>query len=406
MKLLFITQYYRPEIGATPVRLHAIAKELQRQGHSVRVVTGMPNYPTGHIFEGYRGKLSMFECIDDVEVYRAWLYPARGTGLVRLLNYLSFMGAAFPLLLRVSRGMDFIIAESPPPFPAVTALAVSTLTDIPVILNVADLWPEWPMRAGILTNPAVTRPLAWLSAYLYRSVAFINCVTSGIATELRSRYDVAEGKLLYLPNGVDTSLFTPTGPQVKDGRKLFVYAGNHGIYNWPIVIAQAARLLSRKRSDIKFLLVGDGSQKPEVRRYVERFHVDNIELADSVPLEEVPRIYRTAYAALVTYKSNFLSRPAKLLPAMACGLPIVYSGDGEGADLVRAAGCGIVVPPEDPAALARAVERVSDDYHSAVSMGAIGAQLAQSEYSWSSIVTRWVTELSAKSEVRSSTTAN
>src|SRR5438876_2212181 len=94
MRWLILTQYFPPEIGATQVRLAALTKELERLGHDVEVVTGLPNYPTGHVFPGYQRKFHVREEQDGVSVQRVWLYPAVGAGFRRLANYLSFAATA------------------------------------------------------------------------------------------------------------------------------------------------------------------------------------------------------------------------------------------------------------------------------------------------------------------------
>src|SRR5271156_1749250 len=114
MKFLILSQYFPPEIGAAPTRLDALARELTRRGHSVEVVTGMPNYPHGKIFPEYRGSFYRREVRDGVVIYRVWLYPTVGSGVGRVLNYLSFSVLALYAMLRTTRP-DYLFVESPPP---------------------------------------------------------------------------------------------------------------------------------------------------------------------------------------------------------------------------------------------------------------------------------------------------
>ncbi|KYH32823.1 glycosyltransferase family 4 protein [Neomoorella mulderi] len=400
-KFLIWTQYYVPEIGATAIRLHSVARELVRQGYHVCVVTGMPNYPKGQIYPAYRGKFYCCEQIDGVRVHRCWFHPAREVGLGRIFSYLYFIVSTFPVFILLARKVDLIIAEVPPPTVSFGARIALPFSGAKLIVNVSDLWPDWLLSSGLLKPGMVSRLLKLINSFTFSKADFVNGVTQGIINDIKQNYGIPEDKLLFLPNGVDTTLFSYQGPSIRkggidEGQKLFVYAGNHGIYNWPIVIAQAAARLQRRRNDIKFLLVGDGSQKREVVAFCLEHNLTNIEFKAPVPIEEVASLYGKAYAAISTYKKGFLSRPAKIFPAMACGLPLVYSGEGEGANIVKNAACGIVVPPEDPDELARAVERLADDYEMAKNLGNNGFNLVQREYSWSSIVKSWLADLEAK----------
>lgn len=127
-KFLIWTQYYVPEIGATAIRLHSVAKELVRQGYNVSVVTGLPNYPKGQIYPGYRGRFYCCEVVDGIRIHRCWFYPAREVGLGRFLSYLSFIITTFLVFLLLSRKANWIMAEVPPPtvgFGACIALPLS-----------------------------------------------------------------------------------------------------------------------------------------------------------------------------------------------------------------------------------------------------------------------------------------
>lgn len=395
-KFLIWTQYYAPEIGAAAIRLHSVAKELVRQGYDVSVVTGMPNYPRGRIYPDYRRRFYCREEIDGIRIHRCWFYPAREVGLGRFLSYLSFIITTFPVFLLLSRKANWIMAEVPPPTVGFGACIALPFNGAKLIVNVSDLWPDWLLRSGLLKPGVVSRLLRLINSFVFSKTDFVNGVTRGIISDIKQNYGIPEEKLLFLPNGVDTELFRYRGPQIHNGKKLFVYAGNHGIYNWPVVIAQAAARLQGKRGDINFLLVGDGSQKREVVAFCREHNLTNVEFKAPVPIEEVASLYGQAYAAISTYKKGFHSRPAKIFPAMACGLPLVYSGEGEGAEIVKNANCGIVVSPEDPDELARAAEKLADDPEMAENLGNNGFNLVQKEYSWSSIVKSWLADLESR----------
>lgn len=138
-----------PEIGAAQVRLASVIRELVRLGHQVEVLTAMPNYPTGHVFDGYRGKLWLEEDWEGVRVVRTWIYPAMGTGPKRLFNYFSFVLSALGGLLKVQKP-DYIFVESPPLFLSLTGYLASRRFGVPFIFNIADLWPDSVRQLGLM----------------------------------------------------------------------------------------------------------------------------------------------------------------------------------------------------------------------------------------------------------------
>ena len=142
-RILILTQYYSPEVGAPPIRLRAMVSELKRLGCSVSVITGMPNYPVGKIFPGYEGRLTSSEEIDGVPVRRMWLYPAAGRGAIRrIFNYLSFTTTGAIALL-FKGGVDLVFVEAQPVTLALPAFLNRLMRRVPYIYNTPDLQVEY-----------------------------------------------------------------------------------------------------------------------------------------------------------------------------------------------------------------------------------------------------------------------
>lgn len=405
MRFLFLSQYFPPEIGAPSVRLGALVRELKRRGHEVEVVTAMPNYPTGSIFPNYRGKLYLRESWEDIPIHRAWLYPAVGGGLKRMLSYVSFTLMA-SLLIWKARKPDFIFVESPPLFLGLTGWMASRVWGVPMIFNVADLWPDAVRAFGILREGPLLRVAYRLESWIYRQAQFINAVTNGIKDTLIHVKEVPKERILFLPNGVDTNIFKPVEPDEGlrqalglEGKRLVLYAGNHGLAHGLDVALQAACLLRESPPTVQFLFVGDGSEKQRLMKMAEEMGCNNVTFLSPVPPERLNKLYGLASVALVTLKPDPLNegaRPSKLFPAMATATPILYSGSGEGAKLVNAAGAGIVVPPGDPKALAEALLYLLENQTDARDMGLKGRRYVEENLSWEALVDRWLEQLLAR----------
>jgi glycosyltransferase involved in cell wall biosynthesis len=397
MRLVVLTQYYPPEIGAPQTRLAAIVRELVRRGHDVEVVTAVPNYPTGTIAEGYRRRLYVRELRDGVRVHRTWMYASMGRGAARLAGYLSFTVLSVLGLVRCRRPTHVLI-ESPPLFLGVTGIAAARLWRATALLNVADLWPDAAVELGAIPGGPALDAARWLERWLYRHADVVCAATEGLAAAIRSRVDDA-GKVVLLPNGADTDLFRPDAgdPAVLDelglpSDGLFVHAGTMSyIHGLETVIEAAART-----EGVTLALVGAGSNEPELRQLVERLGATNVRFVPPQPLENLARLLPLAAAGVVSVRDipqAMSVRPSKLYPVLASGVPVLYAGQGEGAELLRQAGSGEIVPNGDIEAVRAAFERLRGGDADA---GARGREWVLATLSWRSIIERWLAELARR----------
>ncbi|GIW33099.1 glycosyltransferase family 4 protein [Meiothermus sp.] len=403
MRFLFLTQYFPPEIGAAQVRLASVVRELVRLGHEVEVVTALPNYPTGRIFADYRGKFALEETWEGVRVQRTWLYPAMGTGVRRLLNYFSFAATSLWALLR-ARKPDFIFVESPPLFLSITAFLASRWFRVPFIFNVADLWPDSVRQLGLMKEGPLLRLAAGLERWSYQKATYVTAVTEGIQKILLTEKGLPSHKVVYLPNGVDTTLFRPLPPDQAlakelglEGKKVILYAGNHGYAHGLEVALQAAQHLSNP--DIVLVLIGDGSEKKRLMEMAQEMALRNVRFLDPQPPAYIARLYSLAVAGLSTLRDSPLfemTRPVKIFAGMSCAKPIVYVGKGEGARLIETAQAGLVSPPENPEALARHILQIVDEPQLAQRLGENGRRYVEEHLSWSSLIQSWLESLQPK----------
>jgi glycosyltransferase involved in cell wall biosynthesis len=397
---LIVTQYYHPEAGAPQIRLRALAKELTRLGHRVTVLTGMPNYPEGVIHEGYRGKLSLADKIDGIEIKRIWLYPASGKApFKRLVNYLSFTLHAL-LYLRLVRGKQIVFIEAQPITLALYGLLAQWICKVPYIYNTPDLQVEIAGERAWVGGWLV-RVATWLETFLMRRAYSVATVTHAFIEHFVSTRGIPRERMSFLPNGVDLEHLRPM-PYNNDyaekmgvtGKNVLTYAGTHADYQGLDVILDAAKLL-RDRSDIVFLMVGKG---PERERLIDRAKtegISNVLFKDS-PFEDGSLLMSISYGFIVVLRNIPAAqkmRLSKTFPPLACGVPVIYAGVGESAEIILNNDCGIVVPPENPASLADAVCRLVDEPGRRDAFSMAGRKLVEREFSWNTIVSNWLTQL-------------
>lgn len=401
-RVLVLTQYYAPESGAAPIRLRAVVRELVRLGVEVRVLTGMPNYPTGRIYHGFERRWRMHEHIDGVPVTRVWLYPAAGRGaLRRLLNYLSFTTSSLIALAFQPRA-DVVFVEAQPLTLGVPALLNKWLRGVPYIYNTPDLQVEYAGEDQWVGIRALIACARALEGVLMRQALAVSTVTHAFIEHFHREHGLPRERLTFLPNGADIELLRPlpydealAAALGVDGRTVFTFAGTFAPYQGLEVILEAATLL-RHRRDLLFLMVGDGPVRQPLADEARRRGLDNVRFRPTIPMAEMPALMSVSWAALVVLRKLRIAtkmRLAKAVPPLACGVPLVFAGWGESADLVEREQVGVLVPPEEPQALAHAIERLADDAAGRQAMSVRARALAEREFSWTLIVGNWAKEI-------------
>ena len=390
MRILFLTQYYPPEPGACQNRIAFLARALSRSGHEVTVLTAMPNYPGGSIFEQYRGKFFVSERTDEVPLLRTWLYTSTKAGFVRrLLCYWSFAFLAlFAGLLRAG-SQDVIITESPPLFLGATGLLLSWFKGARHVFNVSDLWPESAVAMGVVTNRRLIKVAVRLEEFIYHRSDLITGQTHGIVGDIRPRSNAVPVALL--TNGIDVEEFDRISNSSRArvraefgiGQEFVLgYFGLHGLGQGLDTALQAASIL-RDRTDILFVFFGDGPEKQDLVRNSERLGLKNVRFFAPQPADKIRDIIRAADASLVPLKNLPLFQgalPSKLFTSMGAGIPVIAAVDGEARELVRTAQAGICVEPENPRELADAVLHLAGEPKLCQTLGTNGFKFVREHY--------------------------
>lgn len=388
MRILYLSQYFPPEVGATQTRAHEMAQGLLAAGHGVTMLTEVPNHPEGIIRPAYRGKFWAREQLEGLDVIRVWVKTAPvKTMRTRLAFYLSYMFNAALAGLLLARGRyDLLYATSPPLFVGGAALALSLLRRIPMVFEVRDLWPESAVALGELRSPRFIRWATWLEERCYARARRIVVVTAGIRERLAAR---GYGKKLALiPNGANTDLFRPrpeAGRALRarlglGERFIALYAGIHGVAQGLETVLQAAQLAP----DVHFLLVGEGPCKADLLRLKDDLRLPNLTMLDAQPRETMPDYLSAADVALVPLRKVEVFQgavPSKMFDAWACGCPVALSIAGEARAILEQAGGGVFVEPEDAAALAAALQGLAGERARCREMGAAGRRFVEARYS-------------------------
>jgi len=358
MRILLLTLYFDPDVGANAVIMTELVEELVAHGNKVTVVTAFPHYAGNVVSSKYKGKIIMKEQLGGIDVIRTYLYtsPMKDRFWVRFLNYVSF-NLLSTLAGIFSGPQDIIFAPSPPLTIGLSAFIIAIFKRIPYIYNVQDINPDVLIKLGILKNPIGIAFSRWLELFVYSQAHHITVLSKGFRKNLRNKM-VPPGKLTIIPNFIDIDFIRPLERENSFRDKfgltdkfVILYAGNLGhSQDLENVLECASKV--KDRGDIQFVIVGNGSCKPLLQETAKQLTVDNVLFIPFQPRQDVPQIYASADISLITLKKGISmdSVPSKAYTIMASGRPIVAAVDtgSDAWNLINDANCGICVPPESP----------------------------------------------------------
>jgi colanic acid biosynthesis glycosyl transferase WcaI len=367
LRILILTQYFWPE----NFRVNDLASDLIARGHEVTILTGLPNYPSGRVFEEYRGDPEKFACFEGAEVIRIPMLP-RGSGSLRLMaNYASFVLSGLTVGAWKLRGRKFdsIFVFMISPITAVLpAILQRRLKRAPLFVWILDLWPETLEAVGVVKSPRLLALVGRLVSYIYRRTDHI-LVQSRAFMDNVLTYAGKEATVSYFPGwaepifqqGTQEIVKAPEVLQYSDSFNV-LFAGNVGeAQDFPAILDAAEALPPDAK--IRILVVGDGRMTPWVEKEVERRGLSNrMVLLGRFTLERMPSFFTSADALLVSLKRDkifAMTIPGKVQSYLAAGVPLLGMLDGEGARVITEAGAGLVSPSGDGAALARNIDTLA-----------------------------------------------
>ena len=348
MKILVVCQYYYPE----PFRLPDLCEEMVQRGHSVTILTGVPNYPMGEIYPGYEKGKKRVEDINGVHVIRTWTYP-RGTGAIkRFLNYFSYPISAWFKAGKLSSDFDVVLVnQQSPVMMCWPAIRYGKKHHKPVIMYCMDLWPASLVAGGVGTNSFIYRMFYRLSRNAYRAMGKILVTSQMFKDYLKEQFGIEESKMSYLPQYAE-GIFEYLKPRNPDGNTNLVFAGNIGTaQSLDTVIDAAAQV-----PEVKVHLVGDGVELERLRDKAGT----NVVFHGRQPLEDMPKYYAMADAMIVSLQADpvlSLTLPGKVQTYMASGKPIIGVADGETKATIEDAHCGYCGRAEDVDELVKNMRR-------------------------------------------------
>jgi glycosyltransferase involved in cell wall biosynthesis len=393
MRILYISQYFPPEAGATQIRAYEMARNFVRKGHLVTMIAEIPNHPSGIIPQEYRGKL--YERVEEegIDIIRIWIKatPVKNT-LNRMIFYLSFMFSSILAGIFIARKeYDLIYASSPPLFVGVSGLVLSYIKSTPLVFEVRDLWPESAVQLGEISSNWLITWATQMENACYRRAERIIVVTQGIKQQLIDR-SIPADKIALITNGTNTEHFKLRPDQRNlirkklklENRFIIAYPGILGIaYNFDLIF-QAATALAEE-TEVHFLIIGDGPQKAEIAKTLINKSFPNITLLHEQSYDAIPGYLSASDLIIIPLKNNQFftgTLPVKMFDAWACQRPIILCCvEGEASQLVIDAEGGLVTNPDNAEELVSAIRFLYQSPDLCESMGKSGRNYTVKNYS-------------------------
>ena len=399
MKILILTQYFPPEVGAPQNRLYELAVRLKEKGAEITVMTAMPNYPQMEIHKVYLGKRICIEEMDGMKIIRSGIYVSKKKGMIRRLrNYFSFVISSYFAVKKHAGEIDIIICESPPLFLGMTAMRLKRIKKAKLIFNVSDLWPESAERLGIVKNRLLLGMAYRLERKIYSRSELITGQTQGIVKNILQRFP--EKKAYWLPNGVDLSIYDHNSVRsswrsengFSETDLIFLYAGILGHAQGLEVILDAALSLIDKQN-IKFVLAGSGPVKQDLLYLKEMRELPNVFFLDTIPKSKMPALIGACDASIIPLKRLDIFKgaiPSKIFECLAMKKPILLGVEGEAKELFIEEGkCGLAFEPENGDDLVRKIIQLAADRKLAGELGENGYNYVSKKFNRNDIADKF-----------------
>jgi glycosyltransferase involved in cell wall biosynthesis len=405
VKILYVSQYFPPEMGAPAARAAELSRHWAGMGHEVCVLTGFPNHPTGVVPPEWRPRLRNLlykETLDGVRVVRTWLWPLPNRKAhERIRNYASFCLSSAISGLGLDKP-DVVIGSSPQLLVALSGWWLARWKRAPFVFEVRDLWPESLAAVGAGgEGSSLHSALGAIAGFLYRRADQIVVVTPAFKDHLMRHWQVPESKISIVENGVETELFRRCAAAIVPGtedRFLICYIGTMGMAHGLETLIAAAERLQTALPKAMFLLIGEGAEKERIVELAAAHGLANVRFLGQQPREQIPAYISASDVCLVMLRKTELFKtviPTKLLEYMACERPAIVAVDGQARQIVEESGAGVFVEPEDSNALVEAVLALAADPQGRRRMGTNARQYVVDRFSRGQTAQNYIAVLEA-----------
>ena len=372
MRILIYGLNFAPELTGIGKYTGEMAAWLADRGHEVRVVTAPPYYPAWVVHEEYRARSRWYvreQVPGGPTVFRCPLWvPRTPTGATRILHLLSFALFSLPTaLLQVNWSPDVVFTVEPTFFSAPLAWVIAKISHAASWLHVQDFEVDAAFELSVLKPEGLVHWFAvrteeWFTSHYHR----VSSISQRMVEKAISK-GVPRQKAVLFPNWVDGDVIFPMAapsPYREElglaGKTVLLYSGNMGGKQGLDMLAPLARACADDPA-IHFVFCGDGPYRPFLQEEVAG--LPNVLLLPLQPVEKLNALLNLADIHLLPQRAGAadLVMPSKLSGMLSSGRPVVATAEAGTQVAMIVEGCGVVVPPQDDAALEAAVRALAAD---------------------------------------------
>lgn len=389
MKILFLTQYFPPEVGAAASRSYDYLQELRKGGHEIVVISETPHYPSAQVDEKYKGSFFFKETYHSLPVIRSFVFVSgRKNFYQRAMLYLSFMISSV-FSARFAGKVDVVVATSPPPTVGLAGWMISRLKRSKFVVDIRDLWPESALALGEMKPGLLANILKKIELFLYRKADRITIAVPGFRKYIMN-LGISKEKIEDLPNGANLDMFSGKqqyATEIRkrhgwDGKFVVLFSGNLGLAQGLNYILATANQM-RAHHNILFVFIGDGVEKQGVQKKAREMDLKNVLFLEKQSREKMPQFISAADVCLVPLIKHRLflnALPSKMFEYMACEKPILVAIDGEAKMLIQKSEAGIFVEPENVPKMKEAILELYHNREMMLTMGFKGRKYVEQYY--------------------------
>ena len=354
-RIIILCSSFPPENGAAPIRMYHLAKMLVEQGHELTVISAMPNYPTGKIFDAYRGRFIVKEKFENINVIRTWMIPTHSSNKIKralsLLSYsLSLLLLAAPQIKKLNP--DLLIVSSPPFVTGYLGARIARKAKIKLLLNISDLWPKSAYDLGFISNSRFYHFLCNREQKMYARADMFSVQSLAIKNHIEQG---GHQQPVFLYRNVQPNFEQAKLPR-PEGKRKIVYAGLLGVAQG---VFDIVRSVNFTQLQTELHIYGQGYELDKIKFFIEQNPNNGIFYKGSLPAAEVPQMLCQYHVMLIPLSTQIDGAvPSKIFNAFANGLPILFCGHGEAADIVQQTKTGLVNDANDVDSLALNIRRM------------------------------------------------
>lgn len=353
MKILYIHQYFvtPQEPGAT--RSYWISKELVKRGHHVTVITG--NSESKH----EPGRFDR----DGIDViYVKNLYNNSQTKIQKAWSFIKFIFQSIVVAAK-EKDVDLVYATSTPLTIGAVALALRAIKGWRYVFEVRDLWPEFPIQVGAVTNPILIWLLRKFEKRIYKRSEHVVALSPGMQEGVIMAGTPVE-KTSMIPNMSKPDIFYPHEVNMDIVKQFGIDLTKFNVIHFGMlavangldyIIKAAIELKKRGDSSIQFLFMGEGAMQPKLEEMVKENGLNNVRFLGNYKVGVVAEVTNCCNASITSFKNLPIlatNSPNKLFDSLSAGKPIIVNSPGWTKDMVEKDNCGFFVDPEKPEILA------------------------------------------------------